>query len=76
MSEKITLKKDDSFILASYDNDETFSLQMNAIHGGHVMNLIGHLTVLLETKEGISVEETANRLIEEQAAFTQELIKG
>ena len=75
MSEKITLKDEDSFILATYDNDDTFSLRMNDIGGNHVMNLIGHLAVLLETKEGIPIEEIASRLIDEQAIFSQEYVK-
>ena len=69
---KITLAEEDTFICAHYTNDENFTLQMNNIGPHEVVNLIGHLAVLLETRENISIEETAARLIADQGQFTQE----
>ena len=69
---KITLAEDDAFIAAHYTSDENFTLHLNNIGPHEVIGLLGHLAVLLETKEGISIEETAARLIADQGQFTQE----
>jgi len=72
MSE-INLTKENAFILAHYTDDESFTLNMNNIGPHEVVNLIGHLAILLETREDISIEETAARLIADQGQFQQEL---
>ena len=68
----LSLTDDDKFIAAIFNNgEENFDLALNNVGGMQVMNLIGHLAVMLETKEGISIEETAAKLVASQAGFEQ-----
>ena len=70
--EEINLTKDDAFIAAIFnDGKENFDLALNNIGPIQVMNMIGHLAILLETREGISIEETAAKLVASQAGFEQ-----
>ncbi len=68
----LSLTGDDAFIAAIFNNgDENFDLALNGVGGMQVMNLIGHLAIMLETREGISIEETAAKLVASQAGFEQ-----
>jgi len=68
----LSLTDDDKFIAAIFNNgEENFDLALNNVGGMQVMNLIGHLAIMLETREGISIEETAAKLVASQAGFEQ-----
>ena len=70
--EEFNLTKDDAFIAAIFnDGEEHFNLALNNIGPIQVMNMIGHLAILLETREGISVEQTAKHLVDSQGGFEQ-----
>jgi len=69
--EGIKLLPEDKFVLANFSSDEAFTLALSNVQPQHIMNVIGHLAVLLETRASITIEEIAKRLIEDQGSFSQ-----
>ncbi len=69
----LTLTSNDSFIAASFNDDEdrSFEMSMHQVNGEDIFNLMSHMAIALEQNGRVTIEEIAKRLVEDQGNFKQ-----
>ena len=72
---KVQHETTERYIVVDFKNEDGFTLSTGQVNGGEVMNLIHHLAHVLEINSGITVEEVAERLVEDQGNVVQEKIQ-
>jgi len=70
----LTLTTDKSFIAAEFNKDEdnSFEMSMHAVNGKDIFNMMSHMAIALKSNSSVTIEQIAQRLVEDQGNFKQE----